>query len=1799
MRTMMINQVVKPEKARQSRFRVLPRNLWLLPLLAALVAMMPAKAQTPVIYLGATAGAPATCNCLNNATTLTNGQFSDQITIEAPAGQTWTVTGGTGFFSAASPAPPAAPTPIPAGTPIPETAAGSGIYRISVRHVDGNGFTLTAGNGAQTLSISSTCYYPNPQITGLSSQYCTSSLPVTLTGNAGGAAGTGSFTVNGLPATAFNPLQAGPGSYTIRYTFNAGTGAPGNAGDPGCTAYVEQVVTVLETPNIATNDLVNVTLNANCSALITPDMILEGEYPCIDQDYVVTVFDQFGNPIGNTVTSAHAGQTLPVRVATVAGGFSGIGNIYITDPLPPTVACPPNTNTAVIAQQVQFLQGSLDANSSTFIPLNFSCLAPQVNPTIGQHYYRLDTFTVTQNDLYIFELDAAYGRGLGAIYEGIPAFFNGPCLSLLSASNLTLPGVGYFSDSTDIVRIAIQLQAGQVYSILTSTFNVNDTGNYRWAVYSAGNGRLSGRPVTNGTIRSKLFCTDAASLTNIAGSTQFTGAPTPQDNCSVQPVVTFTDQVTNGGMCGNTLINRLFTVRDGANNSVQCTQTITVGKAGSPDIVFPAKSVLINCDASLQTTPGGNPSPLVTGRPLVYSAFGVHYLDSPFCNLIASFADQPRTSTCQGNYQFIRRWFIFDDCSPSSSSSYDQVIRVADTTPPVITTPSDTTYYSTLGGACTATFEVPMPTAVTDNCSNSWQVLTEVLTEVPVQLFNEVGQLVGTVLQTQVLATFPHSATNRTVSNVPLGCHRIRYTATDPCGNIATKEMTFCVRDQVLPTAVCDDQLIMSLGGSIGTLLVTDVDEGSNDACGLASIEVRRMITKNPVTCQPVTPYYTAWGPSVQFSCCDAGTTMHTELRATDLQGNRSVCITQVTIEDNTRPTCVAPDAVSVLCSNLPVNFNPNNLAQLNTLFGTPDAEDNCAGATVEELSPVINLTLCGSGTITRRFQARDAFGNTSPGTCQQLVTIQPSNIYNIKLPKDLTVNCVAPAPDTAQMVALGCDRFSLSVQDLQVSAPGEACYKIFRTYHIINHCEYNGNAPAIEISRDEDCDGVPGDEDVWILRRANGIVTDRDNDPANAIPAAGTRGASCPGGNNPAGYWRQVVASNGYWTYTQVIKVQNNIPPVISVAAGGSTFCSFDNNSCLGEAIANFTVQQSCQTGPVTVKVFIDLGRNGSLDQEVTATALFGAYPNYNIRGNYPIGLHAFVVRVEDACGNQAQSNIPFQINDCVAAAPVCLTNLSIVLQALPPGIDIDGDGDADGGFAVLPALNFVGSPVTDNCSGPIRYSIHLSQEVLSGIDVPNPGHDSLLLTCDDEGIILVRLYAWDNAFNPLLQQPNGTIGGPNYTFCEAFLTVQDNQSGACGGFIPTTTLASVAGLIISETGEPVEGVSLRPTEAMPVMDTTGVDGVYELDDLETGHEYTIRPQRPGDWMNGVSTIDLVLISRHILGTQLLNSPYKLIAADANGSGSVTTLDVVLLRKLILGISTELSGVPSWRFVDANYAFPNPMNPWQESFPQVISLNNLSGDMINEDFIAVKTGDINGSAQFNFQQTQNRTTRAPFVLQASGKTLEAGDICHLTLKAPGIEGLEGLQGTLQFDADNLELIGIENGILQEEHLGSKALLDGLLTFSWNWPQEAGAPDSEVLITLVFRASDHVEMSEAFTLNSGITKAEAYDETDQALPLSLVFLPDAAPEDRIELYQNRPNPFRDETTIGFNLPSASQVRLVVSDLSGKTVWELNGYYDAGKHEVEFQAERQLAAGVLLYRIEALGHTATGKMVRID
>jgi len=94
--------------------------------------------------------------------------------------------------------------------------------------------------------------------------------------------------------------------------------------------------------------------------------------------------------------------------------------------------------------------------------------------------------------------------------------------------------------------------------------------------------------------------------------------------------------------------------------------------------------------------------------------------------------------------------------------------------------------------------------------------------------------------------------------------------------------------------------------------------------------------------------------------------------------------------------------------------------------------------------------------------------------------------------------------------------------------------------------------------------------------------------------------------------------------------------------------------------------------------------------------------------------------------------------------------------------------------------------------------------------------------------------------------------------------------------------------------------------------------------------------------------------------------------------------------------------------------------------------------------------------------------------------------------------------------------------------------------------------------------------------------------------LSVDPVADRLPEG-IMLYQNYPNPFNPSTTIRFDLPAASDVRLKVYDIIGREVSTLvNGRMGAGVHEVRFDGS-SLASGVYFCRLAAGNSLKTMKL----
>ncbi len=296
--------------------------------------------------------------------------------------------------------------------------------------------------------------------------------------------------------------------------------------------------------------------------------------------------------------------------------------------------------------------------------------------------------------------------------------------------------------------------------------------------------------------------------------------------------------------------------------------------------------------------------------------------------------------------------------------------------------------------------------------------------------------------------------------------------------------------------------------------------------------------------------------------------------------------------------------------------------------------------------------------------------------------------------------------------------------------------------------------------------------------------------------------------------------------------------------------------------------------------------------------------------------GLYSMQYYAEDGCNNGTSCEVLVLVKDCKAPTPYCINGLSITLEQ-------------DTSVTVY-AENFdAGS--WDNCDGPLKFSF-----------TPDVSATSMSFDCFDLGFVIVDIYVTD--------------ASGNQSFCETFVFVDDNQ-GVCQG--PPL----IAGKVQTELDKPVKDVVLNLNGPITNADTTGSAGIYSFQ-VEYGKDYTVSGRKNNFPLNGVTTFDIVLISKHILAIDTLDSPYKIIAADVNGSNTVTTADLVEIRKLILQISNSFpNNMPSWRLIPKNYVFPNPFNPFDPPFPEVYNFNDLSDAILDAHFVAIKLGDVNLSA--------------------------------------------------------------------------------------------------------------------------------------------------------------------------------------------------------------------------------------------
>lgn len=173
---------------------------------------------------------------------------------------------------------------------------------------------------------------------------------------------------------------------------------------------------------------------------------------------------------------------------------------------------------------------------------------------------------------------------------------------------------------------------------------------------------------------------------------------------------------------------------------------------------------------------------------------------------------------------------------------------------------------------------------------------------------------------------------------------------------------------------------------------------------------------------------------------------------------------------------------------------------------------------------------------------------------------------------------------------------------------------------------------------------------------------------------------------------------------------------------------------------------------------------------------------------------------------------------------------------------------------------------------------------------------------------------------------------------------------------------------LVLTDDNEPVAGIFVDVYLDDELVETvvTAADGrIPAVTNIPSTGELRMEFTKNDNFNNGVSIIDLIQMQKHILGTEFM-PPYKMLACDVNNSNSLTTLDMIRIRKLILNLTPDFGdgSVASWQLFSADQTFPDPQNPWSLNPRDNNFSFTLEPGFRLPDFIAVKSGDANGNAE-------------------------------------------------------------------------------------------------------------------------------------------------------------------------------------------------------------------------------------------
>jgi hypothetical protein len=543
------------------------------------------------------------------------------------------------------------------------------------------------------------------------------------------------------------------------------------------------------------------------------------------------------------------------------------------------------------------------------------------------------------------------------------------------------------------------------------------------------------------------------------------------------------------------------------------------------------------------------------------------------------------------------------------------------------------------------------------------------------------------------------------------------------------------------------------------------------------------------------------------------------------------------------------------------------------------------------------------------------------------------------------------------------------------------------------------------------------------------------------------------------------------------------------------------------------------------------------------------------------PYGKHRLEWLIGDGCGNITTCQYNLRVKDIKRPTVVCqngisvnLTSLGVVLWASDL-LQYTEDNYTSVQQLVI-AVRRIGEP--DGLGNTTGFPLKADGTPQTQVS----------FDCDDIGTVLVELWSRDKSGNT--------------DYCETYVVVKDDF-GNCG-FQPVfdgkvTFCGGTAGVKDVHVGVSGGGNG-TPGNAMSVL--TDENGNFSFSGLPIASNACITATKEINPTNGVNTFDNVLISRHILGIQPLDSPYKLIAADANKSGTISTFDIVEVHKLILGIYTQFPNNSSWRFVDAAQVFANPANPFAEIIQECIQIVNLDSMPAPFAFVGVKVGDVDCGAN-----PQNLTGVASdrSVITFPDQILSPGE--EITLTFPGGNTFSSWQMTLQLKG--LELVEFIN--LDNLTASNFAYFPGADTNKLTFATELA--DQQFQLRL--KAITGGPLSSLLSIINDITPSFSYDDNGNPSPITLEFTSNTT-EIPVFSANLTPNPWTMQANLQFTAAQSGTGIFTVSNALGQVIYTEKQTYSAGPHTISLSRQQIPVAGTYWCRLALNGQVQVVKMV---